>query len=116
MTRRTRSHAQHSDAPPPATEPIPGQGGQQDVNNLHVEEVPEHCPGKEPMTVALDNGFDLGDLMRRTERVEDVIGVVQTMVKETELVPSPSHRTRNLTLSNYGNTCSTNPWPLSWRK
>ena len=82
MARRTRSHTQHSDAPPPAAEPVPKQGGQQDVNKLHVEEVPEHRLGKESMTVAADNGIDLGEIMRRIERMEDVIGAIQTTVNQ----------------------------------
>ena len=47
-----------------------------------MEEVPEHRPGKKPMTVAADNGIDLGELTRRTERMEDVIGAVQTTINQ----------------------------------
>ena len=82
MTRRTKSYAQHSDAPPLAAEPIPEQGGQQDMNNLHMEEVPEHRPGKELMIVAADNGIDLGELTHRTEQMEDVIGAIQMTVNQ----------------------------------
>ena len=82
MTRRTRSHAQYSDAPPPIIEPIPKQGGHQNVNDLRMEELPEHRPGKEPMTFVPDNGIDLGDIARRTERVEDMIETVQSTVNQ----------------------------------
>ena len=82
MTRRTRSHTQHSDAPPSAAELIPDQGGQRDINNLHVEEVLEHRPGKEPMTIATDNGIDLGELSRHIEQMEGVIRAVQTTVTQ----------------------------------
>ena len=82
MTRRTKSHAQHSDAPPPTAEPIHEQGSQQDMNDLHMKELPKHRLRKEPMTIVPDNGIDLGDLTRRTEWVEDVIGVVQTTINQ----------------------------------
>ena len=80
MAKRTRSYAQHSDLPPPSVDPIQEQGGQQDLNNLYAEEVSKHRPGKEPMTVEVDDGANLGELTRCTERLEDVIGAVQTMV------------------------------------
>ena len=76
MARRTRSHIQHSDLPPATVDPVQEQGGQQDLNNLHAEEVPEHRPGKEPMAVTADNDANLGQLTRRTELLEDVIGAV----------------------------------------
>ena len=47
-----------------------------------MEELPEHRPGKEPMTFVPDNGIDLGDITRHTERVEDMIGAVQSIVDQ----------------------------------
>ena len=82
MARRTRSHAQHFDAPPAATDPVQEQGGQQDLNNLDTEEVLEHRPGKEPMIVVADEDANLGELTRRIERLEDVIGAIQTTVNQ----------------------------------
>ena len=76
------SHAQHSDVQPAIADLIQEQGGQQDLNNLHAEEVPEHRPGKELMTVAADDNANLGELTRRTERPEDMIGAVQTIVNQ----------------------------------
>ena len=70
MTRRTRSHVQHSDLRPAATDPVQEQGGQQDLNNLHAEEVLEHPAGKEPMVVVTDDDANLGELTCRTERLE----------------------------------------------
>ena len=51
------------------------------MNDLHMEELPEHRLGNEPMIIP-DNGINLGDLTRRTERVEDMIGAVQTTVNQ----------------------------------
>ena len=68
--------------PPVAIDPVPEQGSQQDLNNLHAEEVPEHRPGKELMTVAVDNDANLGELTRRTERLEDVIRAVQMTINQ----------------------------------
>ena len=82
MVRRTRSHAQHSDLPPPSVDPIQEQGGQQDLNNLHVEEAPEHRPRKEPMVIEADDSANLGELTRRTERLVDMIEAVQTTVNQ----------------------------------
>ena len=82
MTRRTRSHAQHSDALPPTAEPISEQGGHQNMNDLHMGDLPEHRPGKKPMTFVPDNGIDLGDITRRTERVEDMIEAFQSTVNQ----------------------------------
>ena len=82
MARRTRSHTQQYDLPPPSTDPVQEQGSQQDLNNLHAEEILEHRPGKEPMAVEADDGANLGKLTRRTERLEDVIGAVQTMINQ----------------------------------
>ena len=76
MARRTRSHAQHSDLPPPSAYPVQEQGGQQDLNNLYADEVLEHCPGKETMAVKADDGANLGELTCRTEQLEDVIRVI----------------------------------------
>ena len=50
------------------------------MNNLHMEEVPEHRPGKELMAVANDDDAILGELTRRTECLDDVIGAIQTKV------------------------------------
>ena len=82
MARRTRSHAQHSDLPLASTDPIQEQGKQQDLNNLHAEEVLEHHPGKEPMVVDVDDNANLGELTHHTERLEDVIGAVQMTVNQ----------------------------------
>ena len=61
-------------------EPIPEQGGQQDMNNLHMEEIPEHRLGKEPMAIVDDGDANLGEPTHRTERLEDVIRAVQMTV------------------------------------
>ena len=82
MARRTRCHAQHSNLPPPSADPVQEQGGQQDLNNLYAEEVPEHHPGKEPMVVDADDDANLRELMHRTERLKDMIGAIQTMVNQ----------------------------------
>ena len=82
MARRTRSHAQHSNLPPPSADPVQEQGGQQDLNNLYAKEVPEHRPGKEPMVVEANDDANLGGLTRRTKRLEDMIGAVQTTVNQ----------------------------------
>ena len=82
MARKTRSHTQHSDLPPPSPNPVQEQGGQQDLNDHHAEEVLEHRLGKEPMTIEADDGANLGELTSRTEQLEDVIRVVQTTVNQ----------------------------------
>ena len=82
MARRTRSHGKHSDLPPVFVDTIQEQGGQQDPNNLYVEEVPEHRLGKEPMVVDADGDANLGELTCHTERLEDVIRAVQTTVNQ----------------------------------
>ena len=82
MARKTRSHAQHSDLPPPSADPVQKPGGQQDLNNLHAEEVQEHRPGKEQMVVEANDGANLRELTCCTERLEDVIGAVQTTVNQ----------------------------------
>ena len=76
MVGRTRSHAQHSDLPPSSADPVQEQSGQQDLNNLHVEEVFEYRPGKELIAVDADDDANLGELMRSIERLEDVIGAI----------------------------------------
>ena len=82
MAGRTRSHAQHSDLPPLSSDLVQEQGGQQDLNNLHAEEVLKHHPGKESMAVEADNDANLGELTRHTEQLEDVIRAVQTMINQ----------------------------------
>ena len=82
MTRRTRSHVQQSDLSPAAPDPVQEQGDQQDLNNLHAEEVPEHRPGKEPMVVATNDDANLEELTHHTKWLEDVIGAVQTIVNQ----------------------------------
>ena len=76
MARKTRSHTQHSDLTLAAADPVQEQGGQQDLNNLHAEEVPEHHPGKELITIAANDNANLGELTCRTVRLKDVIGVI----------------------------------------
>ena len=82
MTRRTRFPAQHSDLPLASVDLVQEQGGQQDLNNLHAEEVPKHRPRKELMAINVDDNANLEELTRCTERLEDVIGAVQTMVNQ----------------------------------
>ena len=77
MERRTRSHTQHSDLPPPSANPIQEQGNQQDLNSLHTEEV----HGKEPMAIA-DDGANLGELTRHAKLLEEVIGAVQSTINQ----------------------------------
>ena len=80
MAGRTRSHAQHSDLPPPPADPTPKQGRQPDLNNHHAKEVPEHRRGKEPMITEADDDTNLGELTRRTKLLKDVIGAIQTTI------------------------------------
>ena len=82
MARKTRFYAQYSNLPPPSTEPIQEQGSQLDLNDYPAEEVLEHRPGKEPMTIKVDDGTNLGELTRRTERLGDVIGAVQRTINQ----------------------------------
>ena len=76
MARRTKSHAQHSDAPPAKAYPVQEQGGQQDLNNLRAEGVPEHHLGKKSINVAADDDVNLGELTGCTKWLEDVIGAI----------------------------------------
>ena len=82
MARRTRSHTQHSDLPPLSVDPIPEQGSQPDLNDHHAEEALKHCPGKKLMIVEANDGTNLGELKCRTERLENVIGAIQTTINQ----------------------------------
>ena len=115
MARRTRSHAQHFDLPPAAVNPFQEQGGQQDLNSLHAEEVPEHRPGKDSMIVAADDDANLGELTRRTERLKDVIRAIQMTVNQLNqfLLRATG---QGINSSQLRQDLLNKPWPSPWGK
>ena len=64
------------------------------MNNLQAKGVAEHPSRKEPMVVRDDDNANLGELMRRTERLQDVIGAIQLMFNQLNqfLVQATRHR------------------------
>ena len=82
MARITRSQAQHFDLPPTPANPTQEEGGLSNLNDNHAEDVLKHHPRKEPMITRADNGTNLGDLTRHTERLEKLAyAVVNTSRK-----------------------------------
>ena len=82
MARRTRSQAQHFGLPPPPADPTQEHDGQPNLNNNCAEEVQEHCPGKKLMITEADDNTNLEELTRRINRLEDMIGTVQTTINQ----------------------------------
>ena len=110
------SHAQHSNLPPLSVDPIQEQGCQPDLNEHLAKEASEHRPGKEPMIVEADDGINLWELTRRTERLEDVIGAVQTTINQlNQFLIQATGQGIQLILNPAGPPQQA-LWPLFWGK